>query len=267
MSSLNIASTHSSQTATGPIVITGATQRVGLYCALHLQQMGYQVVTTYRRDHDNVRMLREHGVDCIQVDFVDVEQTCDFIEQIQHSYPSIRALIHNASVWQKDQPVQMQLQGDALRAAVRTDMALFDEMHLIHSRLPYVLNRALLPQLHAGAERFGQADIIHMSDFVAAHGSQKHQAYASSKAALENLTLSFARMLAPHIKVNAIAPALLMFNERDDAAYRAEQLAKSLMQIEPGAGEVFATICYLLQSRYVTGHVVAVDGGRGLKLP
>jgi dihydromonapterin reductase/dihydrofolate reductase len=266
MSSLNIV-TQPTHSATGPIIITGATQRVGLYCALHLQQLGYQVVTTYRREQENVRTLRERGIDCIAVDFTDLEQTCGFIEQIQTKYPSIRALIHNASVWQKDHPKPVQLQGEALRAAVRADMTLFDDMHLIHSRLPYVLNRALLPQLYAGAETFGGADIIHMSDFVAAHGSQKHQAYASSKAALENLTLSFARVLAPHIKVNAIAPALLMFNERDDADYRAEQLAKSLMQIEPGAGEVLATLCYLLQSRYVTGQVVAVDGGRGLKLP
>jgi dihydromonapterin reductase/dihydrofolate reductase len=111
------------------------------------------------------------------------------------------------------------------------------------------------------------ADIIHISDFVASVGSEKHQAYAASKAALENLTFSQARLLAPKIKVNAIAPALLMFNQGDDDAYKQKALAKSLLGIEPGPGEVLATIQYLLQSRYVTGRVLALDGGRQLKLP
>mgnify|MGYP006187188965 FL=1 len=89
-------------------------------------------------------------------------------------------------------------------------------------------------------------------------------AYAASKAALENLTFSFAKALAPKVKVNAIAPALLMFNSDDDNEYREKALKKSLLQIEPGANEMTNTVVYLLNSRYITGRVLALDGGRPL---
>ncbi|STI17699.1 putative short chain dehydrogenase [Escherichia coli] len=69
-------------------------------------------------------------------------------------------------------------------------------------------------------------------------GSDKHVAYAASKAALDNMTRSFARKLAPEVKVNSIAPSLILFNEHDDAEYRQQALNKSLMKTAPGEKEV-----------------------------
>ena len=96
----------------------------------------------------------------------------------------------------------------------------------------YLLNHALESLLRG----FGHAasDIIHITDYVVERGSDKHIAYAASKAALDNMTRSFARKLAPEVKVNAIAPSLIMFNEHDDAEYRKQALDKSLMKIAPG---------------------------------
>ena len=74
-----------------------------------------------------------------------------------------------------------------------------------------------------------------------------------------------ARKLAPEIKVNAIAPSLIMFNEGDDEAYRQQALDKSLMKIAPGEKEISDLIDYLFTSRYVTGRSFAVDGGRPLR--
>ncbi|MDP0699478.1 SDR family oxidoreductase, partial [Klebsiella pneumoniae] len=98
--------------------------------------------------------------------------------------------------------------------------------------------------------------------YVVERGSDKHIAYAASKAALDNMTRSFARKLAPEVKVNAIAPAMILFNEGDDAEYRQQALNKSLMKIAPGEKEVIDLIDYLLTSCYVTGRTFAVDGGR-----
>ncbi|GKL37966.1 dihydromonapterin reductase [Klebsiella pneumoniae] len=109
------------------------------------------------------------------------------------------------------------------------------------------------------------SDIIHITDYVVERGSDKHIAYAASKAALDNMTRSFARKLAPEVKVNAIAPSLIMFNEGDDEAYRQQALDKSLMKIAPGEKEISDLIDYLFTSRYVTGRSFAVDGGRPLR--
>lgn len=258
------------------LLITGAGQRVGLHCALALQQQGYQVIISYRTRHAAVAELTAAGVICLQADLTDLLSLSSFIDEVKRHAPKLRAIIHNASDWQKDLPLATD--GTTTLAQLQQDAAVFDAMSHIHARAAYLLNRALLPLLQAYVSDLEQlqpadglphrmADIIHLTDFVATVGSEKHQAYAASKAAVENLTFSLARQLAPGIKVNAIAPALLMFNEGDDEHYRQKALAKSLLGVAPGAGEVLDTIHYLLQSRYITGRVLPLDGGRHLRLP
>lgn len=264
------------------LLITGAAQRVGLFCALALQQQGYQVIISYRTRHAAVTDLETAGVICLQVDLTDVSSITSFIAEVKCHCQQLRAIIHNASDWQKDLPIApATANGADLLAQLQQDAAVFDAMSHVHARAAYLLNRALLPllQAYAGQNSEGNeqeiqsiagramADIIHLTDFVANVGSEKHQAYAASKAALENLTFSLARQLAPNIKVNAIAPALLMFNAGDDETYRQKALAKSLLGVAPGAEEVLATINYLLQSRFITGRVLPLDGGRQLRLP
>jgi dihydromonapterin reductase/dihydrofolate reductase len=104
-----------------------------------------------------------------------------------------------------------------------------------------------------------------LTDYVQTTGSQKHIAYAASKAALHNLTLSFAQLLAPSVKVNSIAPALLMFNDHDSAEYRAKSLKKSILEICPGAQEAVKAMNFLFESDFVTGQTMHLDGGRHLK--
>ncbi len=70
------------------------------------------------------------------------------------------------------------------------------------------------------------------------------RANAASKAALDNMTRSFARKLAPEVKVNSIAPSLILFNEHDDAEYRQQALNKSLMKTAPGEKEVIDLVDY-----------------------
>ena len=77
--------------------------------------------------------------------------------------------------------------------------------------------------------------------------------------------MSFAARQAPKVKVNSLAPALLKFNEDDDEEYRKKAANKSLMQREGGWDELQHAIDYLFASRYVTGRVLPVDGGRHLK--
>ena len=132
----------------------------------------------------------------------------------------------------------------------------------VHALAPYRINLALSQSL---SSQGGFSDIIHMTDYVQDTGSEKHIAYAASKAALQNLTLSFAKKLAPKVKVNSIAPALLMFNEGDDDAYKEKALKKSLLETVPGAEEAVKAMHYLLNSEYITGQTLHLNGGRNLK--
>ncbi|MCE0557742.1 MULTISPECIES: dihydromonapterin reductase [Motilimonas] len=230
------------------IVITGAGQRIGLALANDLYQQGFQVIVSYRTEREGVRQLRSLGVTCIQADFSSQVGIETFIAQVKQKVTNLRAIIHNASDW-------------AAEKNSHDFGALMQQMMQVHVQGPYQLNLALAPLLQAND---GMADIIHFTDYVAEKGSQKHIAYAASKAALANLTLSFSAKLAPKVKVNSIAPALLMFNQGDDEAYKKKALAKSLMGLTPGEQEAVAAVTYLLQSQYITGRTIHLDGGRHL---
>lgn len=235
-----------------PVIITGGGQRLGLATALHLAQSGYKVIITYRSNTKNLPQLEQAGVECIQADFSSIEAVEGFIKWVTQRYSTLRALIHNASDWVPE-------------AKADNPAELFDRMMCIHAKVPYLLNRALAPLLTNYHSDSGKvADIIQMTDFIVEKGSRKHIAYAASKAALHNLTKSFAAQLAPKVKVNEIAPALLMFNEQDDDEYKAKALKKSLMQCAPGEQEGVNAIEYLLNSEYLTGRVLHLDGGRHL---
>ena len=233
-----------------PVLITGGGRRIGLALAHHFLQQHQPVIVSYRTPYPAIDDLRQAGALCLQADFSSDDGILTFAEAVKSNTSGLRAIIHNASDWMAEKP------------GVPPSTVL-NRMMQIHVHAPYLLNHALEELLRGHGH--AASDIIHITDYVVERGSDKHIAYAASKAALDNMTRSFARKLAPEIKVNAIAPSLIMFNEGDDEAYRQQALDKSLMKIAPGEKEISDLIDYLFTSRYVTGRSYAVDGGRPLR--
>ena len=162
-----------------PVLITGASQRLGLAMAESLLEQGHRVVVTYRTHRSSIAMLEEKGATVLQADFsteAAIDRAIDEIKAISKTY---RGIIHNASDWAKEKDNS-------------NKQDLMERMMMIHAVAPYRINLALEEALCSCEE---QADIIHMTDYVQDTGSDKHMAYAASKAALHNLTLSFAKKL------------------------------------------------------------------------
>ena len=233
--------------APAPILITGASQRVGLHCAQRLLSEGQPVIISYRTERPGVAALRQAGATAIQADFSCETGILAFIAQLKVVTPSLRAIVHNASEWLAETPGQ--------------EAQDFTRMFGVHMLAPYLINLHCADLLH----RSELADIVHISDDVTRKGSAKHMAYCASKAGLDSLTLSFAARFAPRIKVNGIAPAMLMFQPQDDDAYRTHALAKSALGIEPGAEVIYQSLRYLLGNPYVTGTTLTLNGGRHVK--
>lgn len=231
---------------TSYILITGAGQRIGLHCAKRLLADGQRIIISYRQQRPEIAQLQQLGAICLQADFSSEQNILKFIEQLHQHCDSLRAIIHNASSWQPD---SSQLEQQPLSA-----------MFHVHMLAPYLINLGC-EQLLRGSP---VADIIHLSDDVTRRGSRKHIAYSASKAGLENLCLSFAAKFAPAIKVNCIAPALIMQNDHDDAAYLQQARSKSVLQSIPGPEVVYQCIKYLLESPYTTGTTIPLNGGRHL---
>ncbi|SEG49684.1 dihydromonapterin reductase [Marinobacterium lutimaris] len=227
------------------ILITGGAQRLGLHCAKRLVEEGYPVIITCRHLRKEWELSPLEGVEVILADFSTVDGIQALIDEIDRRKLTLRAIIHNASDWMDDSAGAQAMQ----------------QMMMVHVQAPYLINQAAKRWFEAE----GGGDIIHMTDFIARQGSPRHIAYAASKAALENLTLSFAGLLAPGIKVNSIAPSMILFNADDDEAYRTKTLAKSALGIEPGAEVVFQAVRYLLDNPYVTGSCLELNGGRNVK--
>lgn len=247
---------------TSPIIITGVGKRIGYALAKHFLAQGQQVIGTYRSHYDSIDELNALGATLYPCDFYDDAQVSFLIAELA-KLPQIRAIIHNASDWLPD-PVLTK--NEPLKSTTFASSQVLQRMMQVHVSVPYQLNLALEAQLRAGAgDDIGGSDVIHITDYVAEKGSQKHIAYAASKAALHNMTLSFAARFAPEVKVNSIAPAMILFNTGDDAAYQQKTLAKALLPKEAGNGEIIELVDYLLNSRYVTGRCHNVDGGRQLK--
>lgn len=227
------------------VLITGAAQRVGLHCAQRFVEDGYRVIITCRRLRDEWADQPLEGIEVLQADFATTAGIESLIDQLCDRGVKLRAMIHNASLWQGDE----------------TGADGFQQMFMVHMQAPYLLNMASQRLFDPDVT----GDIVHLSDHVARRGSRRHAAYCASKAGIEALSLSFAARLAPGIKVNAIAPALIMFNEHDSAQYRERTLAKSALGIEPGPEVVYQSIRFLMDNPYVTGTCLDLNGGRNLK--
>ena len=232
--------------SSAPILLTGAGQRVGLHCAERLLDDGHRLIVTYRQERDSLQRLRERGAITLFADFSSEAGILAFVETLKSHTDSLRAIVHNASQWLAETP--------------GNEAAVFQQMFSVHMLAPYLINLHCAELLRASSP----ADIVHISDDVVHKGSANHLAYCASKAGLESLTLSFAGKYAPAIKVNGIAPALILFNAEDDAQYRAKTLAKSALGIEPGAEVIYQSLRYLLDNPYVTGTTLTVNGGRHL---
>lgn len=230
-----------------PVLITGASQRIGLYCAERLLADGHPLIVSYRREREGLRRLRERGALTLPADFSSEAGILAFIAELKTHTDRLRAIVHNASEWLGETP--------------GAEAAAFQRLFSVHMLAPYLIN------LHCAEllRRSTPADIVHISDDVARKGSAKRPAYCASKAGLDNLTLSFAAKFAPQIKVNGIAPALILFNPEDDADYRAKTLEKSALGIEPGPQVIYQSLRYLLDNPYVTGTTLTLNGGRHLK--
>lgn len=229
------------------ILITGCGQRIGFHVARRLLEDGFAVIGSYRTERDDLQELRSAGVRLVQADFSSNDGIAAFAETILAMGRPLRAIIHNASLWLPD--------------TLADDAAQFHALVNLHMYAPFHLNTVLKPLLVQGE---GPRDIIHLTDYVIQKGSARHAAYVATKAGLQSLTRSFAKKYAPRIQVNDIAPALIMFNEEDDADYRQEALKKSAMQVAPGPEVIYQSIRFLLDNPYITGATVPMDGGRHL---
>jgi 3-oxoacyl-[acyl-carrier protein] reductase len=146
------------------------------------------------------------------------------------------------------------------------DDSLIDEILRTNVRGAIASVRALRPLLEA-SDRAGGGVVVNLSSIAAVTGMGSNVAYCASKAALDSLTRSLARALAPRIRVVSVSPGVVdtEFIRSLDPAWRGEQLGRTPLGRLASPDEVAAAVVAVVRDlTFTTGSVLAVDGGRPL---
>lgn len=238
------------------VLLTGAAQRLGAAAARLLHGRGWRVLL-HCRDSRAAADALAAGLNAARADscrvlFADLSRYDDIARLARESVAAwgrVDALVNNASSFYPT-PVE------------EATPAQWDDLFASNARAPFFLVQALLPALRA---RGGA--VVNLLDIHAERALKQHTLYCMAKAANRMLVESLAKELAPDVRVNGVAPGAILWppGGAPDAAAQARVLAGIPLGRLGTPEDIARTIAFLLEDApYITGQVIAVDGGRGL---
>ena|SRR5208283_494887 len=244
-------------------LITGAALRLGRASALALAQAGADVAITFRNSAREAQRtvvdLSSCGVRAfaLHCDITDEASVRSMMKEVGRELGHIDILVNNAANY-------------ASVDFERLTVAQWDAMFASNTRGPFLVSREALKWMRrrrSGAQRPHkiEAKIINMGSLGGLRPWATHAHYCSSKAALHMLTKVMAKALAPEIAVNAVAPGMIDLGEKAAAAFM-RRMAKQTPMHRNGRGEEIAAavLFFATAPQFITGQILAVDGGLGL---
>jgi pteridine reductase len=231
-------------------LVTGGAVRVGRAISMALLEAGYDLAVHYRSSKEPAQTLaaqaHELGRRCvpIQGDLSEPSAPEALVAATTEAYGRLDLLVNSAASFDT-------------RPLARVDAAAWDEVMSLNARAPHLLVRAAAALLRAA-----RGAVVNIVDLSAYQAWTEHPVHAVSKAALAHLTRVQARALAPDVRVNAVAPgAVLPPDDYPQERWRALRDRTPLQRL--GTPEdVARAVLFLAQADFVTGQVLAVDGGR-----
>jgi len=236
------------------ILVTGGARRVGRRLVERLSAAGHAVIihaNTGKDEADELcRKLRETNPETwsIAADLSDHAAACALVGQAsQLAGGSLSGLVNNASVFDYDLPAAMKLD-------------VFETAMAINLRAPALLSEAFFKQASPARDNC----IVNVLDMKLWNMNPDFYSYTMSKAGLLAATDMMARSFAPHVRVNAIAPGLLLPSyDQTSEEFRAAA-SNNLLRREIDLDDVASSLEFLLSNGSLTGQVIHVDNGRRL---
>ena len=241
------------------VLITGGAKRVGAAICKELHAQGAQLMIHYNTSTAEARalqaelnLLRANSVAIIQGDLLNVAVLPNLVTETVKHFGKLDVLINNASSYYP------------------TEIGQINENNwqdLIGSNLkaPTFLSQAAAPEL-----RKNHGCIVNITDMHVERPKKGYIVYSVAKAGLVTLTKSLAHELSPEVRVNAVAPGPVKWpadNPQFDEVYRQRVINQTLLKRVGEAEDVAKAVKFLIyDAPFVTGHVLAVDGGRSLNL-
>ena len=235
------------------VLVTGAAKRLGRTIALAAADEGADVAITYRESEREARTLvgevgRRGGLAlAVRCDITDETNIREMVREVAGELGGIDVLVNNAANYET-------ARFDKLTAAQ------WDAIFSSNTRGPFLVFREALPHL-----RKREGRIIHMGSLGGLRPWATHAHYCSSKAALHMLTKVMAKALAPEISVNAVAPGMIDLGEKSAASFMRRMAKQTPMRRNGTGSEIAAAVMFFATApQFITGQVLAVDGGLGL---
>ncbi len=239
-------------------LVTGASRRIGAAIVRYLHQQGYLIILHYRGHQQEAIHLaaelnqqRKDSVKLLTADLNSVTAIEDLAVQVRACWGRLHLLVNNASTFF---PTPL---GQVTEAA-------WDELHQSNVKSAFFLTQALADLLASH-----QGSVVNMVDIHANQPLKGYSAYCAAKAGLVMVTQSLAYELAPHVRVNGIAPGFMLPPEgasQIDTELRDNILKRIPLQRFGDTAPVAEAVYYLAHASYVTGAILTVDGGRHLHM-
>ena len=239
------------------VVVTGGARRLGRAIALECARAGANVVITYRASQaqaaqtvGELQIIAPHAKFAAYA--LDVSVNSDvvkFVNWIETEFGGATALVNNAAIFERTPKQQW-------------DEAAFDAHIAANLKGPYLLSA----QFAALFERGDGGNIVNLADIHAWRPLANFVPYCVSKAGVVMLTQSMAKALAPRVRVNCVCPGTILLPETEDLGSEAELVARIPFGRIGQPQEIAQTVVFLLGGpAFITGAVVAVDGGESLR--
>lgn len=244
-------------------LLTGAARRLGRASALALARAGADIAITYR---ESAREARKTVVDlgsfgvrafAFHCDITDESSVRSMMKEAGRELGRIDILVNNAANYETAEFERLTVQQ-------------WDAIFASNTRGPFLVTRAALPWMRrkrsgAGSKNAIEAKIINMGSLGGLRPWATHAHYCSSKAALHMLTKVMAKALAPEIAVNAIAPGMIDMGEKSASSFMRRMVRQTPMQRNGRDDEIAAAVLFFATApQFITGQILAVDGGLGL---
>lgn len=234
-------------------LVTGGGRRLGRALAEALGSAGARVAVHYNSSakgaEDAAGAIRDAGghAESFHADLTDGAASQPLVEQVVSRFGGLDVLVNSAAVMERT-PL-----GSVTAAQ-------WDAMFALNLRAPFLLSQAAAPALAAR-----QGVIINMADLAAFETWPAYVPHGISKAGIVQMTRALARVLAPAVRVNAIAPgAVLLPDDWDDSSGEHLEQTTPLRRLGSPA-DVVGAMLYLIGADYVTGETIIVDGGRHVR--
>jgi pteridine reductase len=231
-------------------LVTGGAVRLGRALALGLADAGYDILIGYRFSSDAAREAvaeierRGRVAEAVQADLADPEASSLLADAVRQRFGRLDLLVNSAASF-RSVPL------------MDVDAEEWDRVMDLNVRAPHLVVRACADLLRAS-----RGCVVNITDLSVFQAWTVYPHHAVSKAALAHLTRVQARALAPEVRVNAVAPGAVLPPE-DWPEARWDALAERAVLGRTGSPEdVVQAVLYLAEARFVTGHVLPVDGGR-----